>query len=107
MNPIPYRATFFGEKLHLDQNEKLNMFGVVHIIAVDGYSLQIVKMITIPRKNPISIYRHLFKSLLEFYGMWDQLRLDHGTELSLSRITYLASTYVFQFYNHLLVLITG
>jgi hypothetical protein len=31
INPIPYRATFFGEKLHFDQNEKLNMYGVVHV----------------------------------------------------------------------------
>ena len=27
-NPIPYRAEYFGEKLHIDQNEKLVMFGV-------------------------------------------------------------------------------
>lgn len=31
MNPIPYRSEYFGEKLHLDQNEKLGMFGVTHV----------------------------------------------------------------------------
>lgn len=36
LNPVPYRASYFGEKLHIDQNEKLNLFGVTHIIAVDG-----------------------------------------------------------------------
>ena len=38
INPAPYRASYFGEKLHFDQNEKLNMYGVVHILAIDGFS---------------------------------------------------------------------
>ena len=28
INPIPYRADYFGHKLHVDQNEKLLMYGV-------------------------------------------------------------------------------
>ena len=28
-NTIPYRADYFGHKLHVDQNEKLEMYGVV------------------------------------------------------------------------------
>eukprot|EP00731_Ephydatia_muelleri_P016561 Em0009g985a len=28
LNPQPYQAAYFGEKLHIDQNEKLVMFGV-------------------------------------------------------------------------------
>ena len=36
MNPVPYRADYFGHKLHIDQNEKLVMYGVTHICAVDG-----------------------------------------------------------------------
>lgn len=35
MNPVPYRADYFGHKLHVDQNEKLVMFGVTHVCAVD------------------------------------------------------------------------
>ena len=31
-------AHYFGKKLHVDQNEKVNMYGVIHIVAVDGYS---------------------------------------------------------------------
>ena len=27
-NPTPYRANYFGHRLHLDQNEKLEMYGV-------------------------------------------------------------------------------
>ena len=50
-NVHPYVANCFGEKLHLDQNEKLSMFGAVHVISVDGYSRTICGLITIPRKN--------------------------------------------------------
>ena len=60
------------------------MFGVIHIIAVDGYSRQIVRMVTLPRKNPIMIYRYVLKPVLEFYGLWDQIRVDHGTEFVLT-----------------------
>ena len=38
MNPFPYQAMYFGQKIHLDQNEKCAMFGVTHVVAIDGYS---------------------------------------------------------------------
>ena len=60
-NPVPYHASAFGHKLHLDQNEKLIMFGVTHVVAVDGYSGMIVSSITIPIKNNKLIYEHLFR----------------------------------------------
>ena len=31
LNPVPYRADYFGHKLHIDQNEKLVMYGVTHM----------------------------------------------------------------------------
>ena len=31
MNPVPYRADYFGHKLHIDQNEKLVMYGVTRV----------------------------------------------------------------------------
>ena len=37
-NTIPYRADYFDHKLHVDQNEKLEMYGVVHAVAIDGHS---------------------------------------------------------------------
>ena len=83
LNPLPYRATYFGEKLHLDQNEKCVMFGVTHIVAVDGFSRKIVGFITIPKKHPILIYDLLFRPLLQSQGLWDQVRVDHGTEFAL------------------------
>lgn len=30
-NSIPYRADYFGEKCHINQNEKLVMFGITHV----------------------------------------------------------------------------
>ena len=59
VNPVPYRARYYGEKIHLDQNEKLVMFGVVQVIVVDGFSRKIVGFSTMPRKNPIAIYNTL------------------------------------------------
>ena len=54
-NPAAYYASAFGHKLHFDQNEKLIMFGVTHVIAIDGYSRMIVAHLTIPVKNNILI----------------------------------------------------
>ena len=58
LNPVPYKADYFGEKIHIDQNEKLILFGITHIAAIDGYSSKIVGFITMPIKNPIEIYSH-------------------------------------------------
>lgn len=83
MNPIPYRAEFFGEKLHFDQNEKLVIYGAVHVLAIDGYSRKIVGFCTMPRKNAITIFGAIFRPLLLQRGIWNQVRSDHGTEFTL------------------------
>jgi hypothetical protein len=80
LNPIPYSADYFGHKVHIDQNEKLVMFGVTHICAVDGYSGKIVGFITMPIKNCIEIFSHLYRPMIQEYGLWDQIRVDHGRE---------------------------
>lgn len=59
-NPVSYRSEYFGEKLHIDQNEKLVMFGVTHVCAVDGHSGRIVGFVTMPIKNNITIYSSLY-----------------------------------------------
>ena len=64
MNPIPYKADYFGHKLHIDQNEKLVMYGVTHIAAVDGFSGKIVGFISMPIKNNLEIYTHLYRYIL-------------------------------------------
>ena len=83
LNPPPYSARFFGDKLHFDQNEKLSMYGVTQVMALDGFSRKIVGMISIPIKNPITIYHTLMRPLLVCEGLWQQVRLDHGTEFVL------------------------
>ena len=80
INPILYRAEFFGEKI---QNDKIVMYGVVHVVAVDGYSRKIVGFCTMPRKNPITILGTIFRPLLLCHGIWNQLGSDHGAEFAL------------------------
>ena len=60
MNPHLYVANYYGHKVHLDQNEKLSMFGVTHIMAIDGYSGKIVSLVTMPIKNCSLIYEHVY-----------------------------------------------
>ena len=38
VNPITYRDDYFGHKRHIDQIEKLGMYGVTHVAAIDGHS---------------------------------------------------------------------
>ena len=84
INPIPYYAECVGHKLHIDQNEKLVMYGATHVAAVDGYSGFILALITMPVKNNLLIYDHLFRSILLRFGLWDQVRVDHGREFYLT-----------------------
>ncbi|XP_071394986.1 uncharacterized protein [Centroberyx affinis] len=83
LNPVPYHAEYVGHKLHLDQNEKLVMFGVTHVLAVDGYSSKTVANSTMPVKNNLVIYEEVYRSAVVNHGMWDQLRVDHGREFSM------------------------
>ena len=61
LNPKVYKADYFGHKLHVDQNEKLVMFGVVHVCARDGFSGMIVSHSTMSRKNNMIIYDEIYK----------------------------------------------
>ncbi|XP_056122949.1 uncharacterized protein LOC130101295 isoform X2 [Rhinichthys klamathensis goyatoka] len=83
-NPIPYTAEYMGHKLHMDQNEKMVMFGVTHVAAVDGYSRKIVAHCTMPVKTNLTIYQNIYRSAVIEYGMWDQVRVDHGKEFYLT-----------------------
>ena len=57
-NPKAYKADYFGHKLHVDQNEKLVMYGVIH--ARDGYSGMITGYTTMVIKNNLTIYEKMF-----------------------------------------------
>lgn len=78
MNPIPYYAEYCGHKLHIDQNEKLVMYGATHVVAVDGYSNFIHGLITMPLKNNLAIYDRLFRPMLLKFGLWDQVRVGNS-----------------------------
>lgn len=79
VNPVPYRANYFGEKLNFDQNENLVMYGVTHVLAVDGYSRKIV------RKNPITIYNTVIMQLryvqYRFWQLQQLIQLPRQTEV--------------------------
>ena len=83
LNPVVYIAHHFGHKLHLDQNEKLVMYGVTEVLAIDGYSRKVVGFVVMPVKNAVAVYAQLFRPLLQTSGLWDQLRTDKGREFDL------------------------
>ena len=60
-NPYPYHADYFGHKLHMDQNEKLAMYGLTEVSACDGYSGKIVAFATMPVKNNVLIYENVYR----------------------------------------------
>ena len=66
-NPIPYCADYFGHKLYMDQNEKLMVYGVTHVLAIAGHSHSIAAFSTMPIKNNAKcydeVYRYVFYSL--------------------------------------------
>ena len=70
VNSVPYRADYFGHKLHVDQNEKLEMYGVAHVVAINGQSHYITFTATMPRKNNKVIYA-------EIYRLFSVLYLSH------------------------------
>lgn len=61
INPIPYTAAYFGEKLHIDQNEKLVLYGVTHVCAIDGFSGKIVGFVSMAVKSNSIIYEKLYR----------------------------------------------
>ena len=61
INPRVYQADYFGHKVHIDQSEKLVMFGVTHVAAIDGYSGRIVGFVSMPIKSNEIIYDKLYR----------------------------------------------
>jgi hypothetical protein len=59
------------------------MYGITHVLAVDGYSRKIVGFITLPVKNAVAIYDLLLRPLLLMEGLWEQVRIDDGREFAL------------------------
>ena len=77
-NPHVYYARYFGHKIHIDQNEKYVMYGLTYVIAGHGYSGKIVGAATMSIKNNLVIYDKVYHAAALEYGLWDQVRVDHG-----------------------------
>ena len=60
-NPKVCKADYFGHKLHVDQNDKLVMYGVTHDPARDGYFGIITGFQTMAIKNNLTIYEKMFR----------------------------------------------
>lgn len=60
LNPVPYNAGYVGQKVHIDQNEKMVMFGVTHVLGIDGFS-SFVRKSTMPVKNNLTIYSDIYR----------------------------------------------
>ena len=61
MNPVPYFADYFGHRVLIDQNAKVVMYCVTHVCTRDVFSGKIVGFVTMPVKNNLEIYNHLFR----------------------------------------------
>ena len=83
LNPKCYSADYFGHKVHIDQNEKLVMYGVTHVMARDGFSGIIIAHSTMPVKNNLIIYDEIYRQFTTSSGLWDQVRVDGGREFAL------------------------
>ena len=81
---IPYYSPYFGYKCHLDQNEKIGQdYECTHIVLNDGCSRLVAGFVSLHMKNPILIYKFVFRQALRKYGIWEQVRTDHGREFTL------------------------
>ena len=78
-NPHLYHANYYGEKIHLDQNEKLCLY----VLARDGYSGRITAGVVMSQKNKITIYDEVYLPTVVEDGLWDQVRVDYGREFYL------------------------
>ena len=81
--PVPCFAPYFGYKGHSYQNEKIGQdYGCTHVLLTDGLSRLATGYASMPVKNRILIYEFVFKPALCRYGIWDQIRMDHGREFN-------------------------
>ena len=60
-NPKVYKEDYFGHKLHVDQHEKLVMYGVIHVVVRDGCSGMITGYTTMIIKRNLAIYKKMFR----------------------------------------------
>lgn len=76
-----------GNKLHIVQNEKLVMFGVPHVLSVDGFSSKTVSHSTMQVKNLFKINNH---KQYKLFGEVDEAIKPYKKECSAK--TYVLNT---------------
>ena len=67
----------------MGQNEKVQSYGCTHVQSY-SCSRMVCGFGTMKIKNPIVIYHKIFRASIEKYGVWNQLRIDHGKEFVLT-----------------------
>ena len=53
-------------------------------MARDGFSGKIVGGTVMPCKNNLLIYDEVYRAAVLEFGLWDQVRVDHGKEFYLT-----------------------
>ena len=82
-NPVLYFTSYFEYKSHFDQNEKITQdYGYTHVLMIDGCSRLIAGYGSVPVKNSISVYEFVLRPVLCRYGIWYQIKMDHGSEFN-------------------------
>ena len=72
----------------MDQNEKIAQdFGCTYVALIDRCSRMICGYSSMEVKNSILIYEFVFRPAIIQYGLWNQLRIDHGQEFVLCILT--------------------
>lgn len=83
MNPHVYPTEYVGQQLYMDQNEKLNDFGVTEVLASDSFSGKILGFSVMPIKNNLTIYDEIYRDICLKHGLFDQLSVDYSKEFYL------------------------
>ena len=69
------RQTNFGHKLHINQNEKLALYGVTHVTAIDGNSRFVLCGVTMSVKNNQKVYEKVYRYIYHIL-LWFQKHIS-------------------------------
>lgn len=70
--PVFYKTNYFTLHLRTSQNEKLIVFGVTQVAAVDAFSGKPVASATMPIKNKLKIYEGVYRDCLSGSCIWEK-----------------------------------
>jgi len=79
-NTKAYFSPHFGHNQHIDQHEKMVMFGITFVILVDGCSGYVLSFSVMPIKCNTTIYEEVYMPPIQEFGLWECLLADWGRE---------------------------